>query len=323
MKKKKYKFNIIDCINYVYIQQYDGKYSGATIYGMLFDGKQPKETSKSGWYKLDKIPTKLEIKNSSIKKNKRYELKEGYSPSDLMPMVILYDDYDDDKYENISGCYKYLYDEVDGGTSIVEFEINKIYTREDFDFVKNEYGAQSSLLTQIEYPSELYQEFPCKLNRSQMMEILRTHVKNNIDRKYAEITSDYKFHFEVKKKISLSNPYNIMVDSNNSFSNRRRKPKWVERIISQKSETILSLTDGSSSNSYDAELTPEIVGKNYEDLKENLNKYLNDIMEMINVPYFEFPITITCPFSSSNSYNFDLVGSMRFVLVRKCESGIP
>ena len=54
-EEKKYKFNIIDCVNYVYIQQYDGKYSGATIYGMLFDGKQPKETSKSGWYKLDKI----------------------------------------------------------------------------------------------------------------------------------------------------------------------------------------------------------------------------------------------------------------------------
>lgn len=285
-KKEVLNFTIIDCINYIYIQRGDGRYSNS-LNGLLFDGEKAKDTLKSNWYRLEKIPTRVERIKPKTRINEKYELKEGYSVSELMPKFINTDDTDE--YEEVIGCYKYVYDEVDSGYEDVEFEINKIYTKEDMEFVNNEYNSTSSIITQIEYPSVLHQEFPCKLDRSQMMEILREHVKKNIDRKFAEITSDYKFHFEVKKKINLYSPYVKMVDTNNAWANKRRKPKWVEKIISTKSETIISLTDGSSRNEYGADYIPELIGKNYEDLKEKLNKYLEDVMATINTPYCECP----------------------------------
>lgn len=283
-----YSFRIIDCINYIYIQRGDGRYS-SSINGLLFDGVSAKPTLKSEWYKLDKVPTKVEKANPKKKENERWELKEGYSSSELMPQIITRNQYDSDEYEAVINCYKYMYDEIDGGYEEVEFEISKIYTKEDFEFIDNEYNAKSSELTQIEYPSALYQEFPCKLNREQVMDIIRTHVKKNIDRRYAEITSDYKFSFEVKKKINLYEPYSKLVDANNSWMNKRRKPKWVEKIIANKSESILHLSDGSSRNDYKTDLVPEIIGSNYEDLKVKVNEYLDNLMSIINTAYCECP----------------------------------
>lgn len=287
-KKEILKFEIINCVNYIYIKKENENYS-SYINSLLFDGVKAQNTNKSNWFKLDKIPSKIEKIKPKVKKNIRWELKEGYSESELMPKIISKSEYDLEEYEAIIGCYNYMYDEIDDGYEEIEFILNTIYTREDFNFIKNEYNAKVSTLTEIEQPSDLYQEFPCKLNRSQMMDIIRTHVKNNIDRNFAEITSDYGFHFEVKKKISLYEPYSKMVDSNASWRNSRRKPKWVEKIISTKSETIINLTDGSSSNDYKADYVPELVGENCEDLKIKLNKYLDDLMKIINTPYCECP----------------------------------
>ena len=49
------------------------------------------------------------------------------------------------------------------------------------------------------------------------IKIIRNYVKANIDTSVATITSDYEFHFEVKKIIPLADPYNILVDKNNSL----------------------------------------------------------------------------------------------------------
>lgn len=280
-------FKVIDCIDYIYIK-YDGR-SYFNLSNLLFDNKKAEPTLKDGWYKLEKIPVKIAKKLPAKKENERWVLKEGYVASELMPSVISKEQCQSDEYEAIINCYKYLYDEVDDGYEEIEFEISTIYEKKAFEFVPNTYKASVSELTQIEYPEELYQEFPCKLNREQVMSIIRDHVKKNIDLRYAEITSDYKFSFEVKKKIKLFEPYTKLVDSNRSWSNSRRKPKWVENIISSKSESILHLTDGSSSNNYNATVVAEIIGANYEDLKLKVTKYLDSIMEMINVPYCECP----------------------------------
>ena len=285
---EKYNFVIIDCLDYIYIKENCRSYR-CGVERLLFDGVLAKPTLKSGWFRLEKIPTIIEQMKPKKRENERWELKEGYASSELMPSTINKEQYHSSDFEAIINCYKYLYDEIEDGYEELEFEIDKIYEKKDFEFIPNDYNAVVSDITQMEYHSDLYQEFPCKLNREQVMSILRDHVKKNIDIRYAEITSDYKFSFEVKKKIKLYEPYSQLVDSNCSWANKRRKPKWVTKIIASKSESILHLTDGSNSNDYKATLINEIVGANYEDLKIKLNKYLDSIMEIINVSYCECP----------------------------------
>jgi hypothetical protein len=282
------EFKIIDCVNYIYIANKD-RWSH-TLNKYLFDGKKPEETNNEYWYKLSKIPEKVTVKKPNERINKRYELKAGYAATELMPRIITMEMYSTDEYDDIMGCYTLKYDEVDGGYEEIEFTIDNIYTREDYTFVPNTYYAETDLITQIEYPEEAYQDKPCKLGGKQMLEIIRAHVKANIDTAVATITSDYDFHFEVKKKIALADPYSIMVDTNNSWINKRRKPKWVERMISAKEEVIINFKEpGGRDYGKDCVVAPSIIGENYEDLKNKVEKYLNELMDRINKKYCECP----------------------------------
>lgn len=150
---------------------------------------------------------------------------------------------------------------------------------------------KTDLLTQIEYPEEAYQDKPCKLDCDEMLKIIRNYVKANIDTNVADITSDYDFHFEVKKKIALADPYNILIDTNNNlFSKRKRKPKWVNRMISHKTETIIDFKNSTSIDyGKDCVKAPSIIGENYQDLQNKVERYLSELMTQINKKYCECP----------------------------------
>ena len=277
---------VIDCKNYVYISK--GKWN-CDCSRYLFDGKAAESTNKVEWYRIDKIPTIVSEKKPDERINERYELKAGYAANDLMPKVIAKDQVDE--YEEVLGLYTYKYDSIPGGYEDVEFNIEKIYEKEDFVFVPNKYDAQTDLITQIEYPEEAYQDKPCRIDSSQMLKLIREYVKANIDASVATIKSDYDFHFEVAKKIALANPYNIKVDTNYSSMNRRRKPKWVDKMISTKETTIINFKDKASSSSYgnDCKVAPSIVGENYTDLQNKVENYLSELMKQINKNYCECP----------------------------------
>lgn len=281
------EFKVINCKNYIYIANKDSW--GTNINRLLFDGKMPKETNRKDWFKLDKIPDVVSEKKPDDHINTRYELKAGYTPNDMMPQVIQEDQ--GDEYEEVLGAYSFKYDTVPGGYKDVEFKIDEIYEREDFTFVPNKYNAETDLITKIEYPEEVYQDKPCRISSEEMFELIRRYVKAHIDTSVATIKSDYDFHFEVVKKISLTDPYTIMVDTNNSWVNKRRKPKWVERMISEKQETIINFKDKRSSSDYGKEcmVVPSIVGENYTDLQKKVEKYLEDLMKQINKKYCECP----------------------------------
>lgn len=168
-------FKIIDCKNYIYIANNDGYSSSLTAY--LFDGQTPEGTNKREWYKLNKIPTEILQKKPNIKANIRYELKAGYTPTDLLPQVVTKEMYDTENYDEVIGLYTYKYDEEDGGYETIDFKIEKIYERENFEFAPNIYNATVSLLTQIEYPLEAHQDKPCQLSSEQVYNLIRERVK--------------------------------------------------------------------------------------------------------------------------------------------------
>ena len=94
-----------------------------------------------------------------------------------------------------------------------------------------------------------------------------------------------------RKKIALADPYSIRVDTNNSFMNKRRKPKWVDRMISTKETTIINFKDKASSSDYgaDCRIAPSIEGENYVDLQNKVENYLSELMKHINKNYCECP----------------------------------
>jgi hypothetical protein len=281
------KFKVIDCKNYIYISKCDRWNCDCSKY--LFDGKVAESTNRTEWYKIDKIPTVVSEKKPDENINERYELKAGYTANDLMPKVINKDRVDE--YEEVMGLYTYKYDSVPGGYEDIEFNIEKIYEREDFEFIPNKYSAETDLITQIEYPEEVYQDKPCRIDSSHMFKLIREYVKAHIDTSVATIKSDYDFHFQVVKKITLADPYSIRVDMNNSFMNKRRKPKWVDRMISTKETTIINFKDEVSSRDYgdDCRIAPSIGGENYVDLQNKVENYLSELMKQINKNYCECP----------------------------------
>lgn len=283
------ELKVIDGKNYIYIANKDSWESNLNEY--LFDNKKPEKTNKRNWYRLSKIPTTVSQKQQDKRINERYELKKGYKPTELMPQIITKEMYKTDEFEEVIGLYTYKYDTVPGGYENVDFNIDTIYSREDFEFVPNEYGASTDLLTQIEYPEEAYQDRPCRLDSEQMLKMIRNYVKANIDTTVAQITSDYDFHFEVVKRIQLADPYNILVDQNNSWLNKRRKPKWINKMISEKKATIINFKDKNSSSDYgkDCVVAPTITGENYKDLQNKVEKYLEELMKQINKKYCECP----------------------------------
>lgn len=283
------KFRVINCEDYIYISLNEGY--GSLLDDLLFDGKSPEKTNKNYWYKLSAIPKKVEKKKPNERVNQRYELKTGYVATELMPLVITMTMYNSGIYNNVIGLYSLKYEEVDDGYEEIEFKINEIYKRKDFEFVPNKYNAEVDLLTQIEYPEEAHQDMPCRVTSSQMFKIIRNYVKRHIDLNYAEIESDYDFHFKVSKRIGLNNLYTKMIDTNKQFLDKRRKPKWVEKTISDRKAVILNIKRDSSDKNYgaDCQIAPSITGENYQDLTEKIDKYLDELMKTINKNYCECP----------------------------------
>lgn len=286
-EKEVKKFDVIDCSNYVYITTTDYY----NIKNCLFDGESAQPTYKEKWYKIDKIPDEILQKQPNKRINERYELKAGYRPTDLMPSVITMEMYKSGEFDEVMGLYTCKYDTEDGGYEPINFEISTIYSRKDFEFVPNKYDARVDLLTEIEYPEEAHQDMPCKLTSEQMFTIVRNHVKRHIDTRYAKITSDYDFHFEVVKNIALADPLQEMVDANNSLINKKRKPKWVSRTIASKKTTILNIKRSPNDCNYgdDCHVIPSITGKNYANLIQKVDKYLDKLMSTINKNYCECP----------------------------------
>lgn len=279
-------FKVIQCKDHIYISK--GNLNGYYIENLYFDGQKGTKTYKANWLKLPKIPERIERELPKTKTNIRYELKDGYPETPLTPAILPLNSLYETRYEEVTGLYTQKYDEVESGFESLEFTIDVIYKQDDFEWIQAKYASTPSLLSQIEFHPDLLQEVPCMYDSKRMFEIIRDFVKKNIDKTAAIISSDYDFHFEVKKKIQIA-PYTSRYDSN-AFT-KNKKPKWVEKFIDSKEETILNLKSKTSDSSYGTNcvVAPELYGKDQKDLDAKLDEYLANLIADINVPYKECP----------------------------------
>lgn len=289
------------------------------ITNYYFDGKKCEKTNHLNWYKLDSLPQKIESLNSGGIVNYRYVIKDECFINDKAKKEFAREDvayYDDDENEwfwkdefsSLSSLYKLEYDKAPDYFKEMEFEYTKVAQIDNLpEVVEFKYPAQvgswrhegmgvisnnniqQQELDKIIFPSPLLVLRPCKLSSKASYDLVREYIKINIDPNWAEITSDYNFCFAVKKKIHLSSPDPYTVDiNNNTFSKRKKTPKYVTKYRTDRSVTIFEMTY--SPENYQ-KYTPikGFEGNSHEELSKNIEIYLINLITEINKPLVDCP----------------------------------
>jgi hypothetical protein len=272
--------------NKIYISDnIDGDgYFRTRLENYYYDGEKPTKTYNKDWFEFKTIPTKIERRLPERKINQRYELKEGFQETELTPNVInlTYIDEDSDFYE-VKGLYDFKFETEEAGFEEIQFEITVAEEIDGtFEIVKMDYQPKYSLLDRITTHPVLLPTRQCYLSQEESYRIIRNYVKANINPNYAKVTSDYDFCFTVEKVIDLHQPHEYEVNVNAGYS--RRKPKYAKRYNTTRSVKVYEVAP-KSYNSYP--IVEPFTGKDYEDLKKNIDTFLHNLMEMINEPVVE------------------------------------
>ncbi len=317
----KQKIKAIKTDSFVFVQSQDANSSysrSSGLDGLLFDGVYGKPAFYSSkWLQLDKMPTKIEKVKSAISTNKRFELIDPEMASDKIPRVLLPEDvfldpsdcWDGwDNHCHLSSLYEEKYDLETPPPEVLDFEIeiileiDKIEEYGGFDYPirkinwnKNEFerlklsDVEHEDIDVILFPDLVLPSRTSKLTSEQSYKLVRTHIQQNIDPKYAVISSDYDFCFAVQKRVKLDSPESTKFDISRLGSKR---PKYETRLITDRKVTIFEMTwdralHGRPYEKY-TPITP-FVGKNIGDLKKNIDEFLAELMEKINEPLKDCP----------------------------------
>lgn len=273
-------------------------YFNTKLSNLLFDGKLAKNTHLRYWFRLDNKPTKIEKNVIGVKFNYRWELKDKSLKDKFREVYLNKEVYDYDNellefFEGIKGLYEFKFDTSENSVENIEFELNDILEIEEYTEpigfsykisnkeVINPTNVTYDLITKIINPELLIHNFPCKLTKLQTYNIIRNYIKDNIDGRVAEITSDYDFCFTVKKKVILANKYSYQKDINR---HTRKKPKFETVYVDTKSVEVFQMCH----KEYQ-QYTPvtEFIGNSLEDLKKNIDSFLEELITEINKPVHE------------------------------------
>lgn len=134
-------------------------------------------------------------------------------------------------------------------------------------------------------PEFLLHERPCTLSSSQMYSIVRRHIKDNIDAKYATITSDYDFCFTVKRKIAVK-PITTKTEIKNARGRSYSQPKFKTSSVQHKEVEIFEMTHGGKPYSGYTVIS-SYSANSLKEMKEFIENYLEALMDEINRPVQE------------------------------------
>ena len=216
----------------------------------------------------------------------------GYNPA--------YDSWSNEEYESYRNMYetKRNYSEETFEDFPFQIEIiaklKKIPDVADFNFPsgskKSSYNGNtinysvkySDILfgeyTEIFYPGIVKPLLPCKLSWTDTFKIIAEHVNIHADRSVCEVSIYDDLHtIWVDKLIELDTPeaYQAAI---NPFA---KKPKYETRYRKHRKYRVFSSDKGSN--------LPLFQGQNLEDLKNNINMYLNSLIAFINEPLKDCP----------------------------------
>jgi hypothetical protein len=301
-----------------YISKKTKDYPYTSLGNYIINGKIPKSTFHKNWFFIeDEVKTVEEMK-SQPNTNYRYELVDKTLESDKLPLILEREkvaEYDEEmnewfwkeEYEHLKSLYELKYDKQPDIKVPVEFKyetileldeikefsgfaypVQKTQWRKDGLTYITEKDVKYQLLDEILFPEIILPSRPCKLTSEQMYKIVRQYVKQHINYEVAEITSDYNFCFEVKKKIKLNEPYIEKKEILKSNGRPYKKPRYNTRYIKYRYVPCFEMTY--SPKDYKGYTPiPEMIGENWEDLKNKVDRYCKELIEVINKPLVDCP----------------------------------
>lgn len=297
-------------------------YGNSGLLGYLFNSKAPELTFDKRWVfvKATSTPLLVEEEVSQPAINHRYELIDKSMVTDKVKEVFPRDvvsecnedGYDwqwKEEYAHLRSLYELKSDERPKIKKIVDYdldvvmEIDEIEKHEGFSYqvqktkwehegttALTEKAIRHQLIDLIIFPSIILPNKPSKLTSFQTYKVVRQYIKDNINPKYAEITSDYEFCFTVKKRLEFSEPESFTVDVNNSiFQKRKRKPKYVQKYRKARlSDAIFEMTHADTKyKGYT--IIQGFEGKDQTDLRQKIDFYLKNLIDFINKPLVDCP----------------------------------
>jgi hypothetical protein len=137
-------------------------------------------------------------------------------------------------------------------------------------------GLTCAIVTEISLENH-----PCCIPSSEWYKVIRSHIKENINPSFAEITSDYNFCFTVQKKIKLNTPKVWKTERTKFNGKSYRPPQFTSHRKEYELHPLFEMTH-ESENYKGYTPIPSIKGDNLSDLRENVAKYLSDLMNRIN-----------------------------------------
>ena len=143
------------------------------------------------------------------------------------------------------------------------------------DFITSK-DLKSQKIDTIAFPSSFSPMLPCCLPKENLYQIIRQHVRENIDTKVAKITSDYDFCFSVAK---IHNSYKP------KYSAIYKKPVKLNAIavVKQKQmyETCLHIAPTPRT---DYAVLKDLYANNHTEMNTKVKTLLSNIITNINTP---------------------------------------
>lgn len=232
---------------------------------------------------MPSLPKEVKRLKEEIRKVVSFRLKEGYFPSEALPKELPHDYFSgENECNSIYELYDKIYEIVSPETFIdVEFSISKLADRSSgWTFKEIPNGIRHSLLDEIRVHPDLLQDTPCELTREESYRIIREYVKKNIDLRFAAIFSDYEFCFSVEKVIPLSEKESFQINVG------KKKPKFETRFRDIRKLKCFSIAP---KEYQDYPLVEPFIGNSYDDLRKNIQVFLDDLMRKINEPLIDCP----------------------------------
>ncbi len=284
----------------------------------LFDSAKPEPSFHKDWGLIKDAPTKVSHMEVQPNINHRFVLTDDSLASDKIPLEIKQEDVGTKKdceghiiWKPELAMYRSLYvlvsDEqppkevTDEFTFTILFEVGEILPPPLFQYpTQKKYNSYSNKmdtptisnaqiqhqeLDRIIFPNLLIHETPCRLSSEDTYKIVREYVNTHINPAVAVVTSNYDFCFEVAKRIPLAKPYNAKYEHT---PRGRRKPIVETRLIKDRQVKFFEMTY--SPYNYQ-KYTPiqGFEGTSEQDLKQQIDTYLEELITAINEPVTECP----------------------------------
>jgi hypothetical protein len=301
---------ISDCMA---ISGYDWNYHQSKLKDFYFDGKLPTSTFSPNWVMIEKYPTTIQQLCGMPDINHRYKIKDKDMISSKLPEIINYEDKNDYSEDILYSLYEHKSNKQEPVLKDVKCEIDIVMEVENFkmppkidynaikkiDYSNREFritnkNINHQLFDKLIFPEIMLHSRPCSISSHDLYCLVRQYIRENIDTKVAKITSDYDFCFTVQKVVPLIEPENVTYQ--NIFARTKKERNKIHYSVkSFKEFEIFNMTHDQSKYE-DYRVIQPIFADNEEELKNKIDEFLQNLIEIINKPLE------LCPYCNGTGY---------------------